>query len=148
MIRFRVARRRERERNRAAFEQPPGCRLRVDVAPRGAVLGAEDDDLCAPRDGEIAKPLGRRRIVDDVEGDVRGRIGLRLVVMTDVRELERCARAGQDSAERERIAVVVGPVVLDDDRRHACGAGIVAAVAPAGRPEGNASDGMSDGYTS
>ncbi len=42
----------------------------------------------------------------------------RLVGVADVRELERRARAGEEPAELERVAVRVGPVVGDEDLRH------------------------------
>ena len=101
------------------------------------VLGAEHDHVGADASGQVAEPFGRRPAQHDVLRDVRllepcrsgceqllrlalGRLlalGAGLRRMADVRELEGAAGPREQPPERERIGVVRGAVVRDDDLR-------------------------------
>ena len=137
VVAAREPRRSDRDRDRAAFEQAERGRAGLHAARRRAVLGAEHDQVGVLLLRQVAEPFRGRAAHDDVPRHVRiaeprrarleqsRRVGLRLSLarrirldrMPNVRERERPARPGQKLAEGERVGVVCGPVVRDDDRR-------------------------------
>ena len=119
---------------------PPSKSRRAEgcgsTRPRGRAVGrSEDDQVGALGQGEVAQARGRRRAEHDVLRDValldRGGAGLEqrrdlllgepltaalgLVRMAHVRQLQCSSAACEQPPERERVAVVVGAVVGDDD---------------------------------
>ena len=131
------ARRRERDGDRAAVEEPARRGLRIDVPGRRAVLGAEHDRLGIELEREVAQAVRRRGAQDDMRRDVRPaeRLGagveqflcvslgeplcrpLALHRMPHIREGDARTGCREHLPEREGVAVVVGSVVRNDDLR-------------------------------
>ena len=127
----------ERERDRATVHEAARGRLRVEVTDRRPILGPEHDRISLLTQRELSQAIGRRGAHDDMgrrlgltERDGPGlqegcRVGLGeplasclgLERMTHVGELERRAGTTQQAPERERVAIVIAPVIGDDDLR-------------------------------
>jgi hypothetical protein len=109
----------------------------LHVPRRGAVLGAEDDQVGALRERQLAQSFRGRAAEDDMTRNVRllehggagreQRVGfvlgeplgaaLSLLGVANVGKRKRCARPGEQSTERKRVQVVFGSVIGDDDLR-------------------------------
>ena len=118
------------DRRRAAEQQLVGGNARLDRAGRGAVLGAENDHVGILALGQFGEANAGAGVDDDVAWHVRraNRFGaageqvLSLLLLqratlgvADVGEREIGAAEGEQAAERERVAIVVGVVIGNDD---------------------------------